>query len=968
MSIRPPTSDGRGSAAVFAARLQDGLTRFLEHVAHYPSTGKEAAGVEPPDERAILCRFVEALGRVLMDCPLVAVWEAKRQTLGAMLESLDGKARPLGQEEARVAIAAFDWSAPDERRDGPRTIVWSAGKTGVEAVRISTEAPRGSLWILRASNEPGTAAWRWFHAFLPGLRSLFVTLRALMETRAAADGAVRRGRLEEMVKGLSQHRSKDITKRLQEATALLDDLLEEDEIECLDLVEELAISTLQELLGTGWAVRAVGRISPDRAEAQDGGRGYQSGLLGLAVSRFEDAVERAVAGRGEGPERARHARSRERLGQVARCFRALLALDDIGGERAPARGDEAIHLLPMWTRVHELCRALCRPRRAANRDYDWAAVAWKRAAEDTVRLLALHLEILPKSPPAPQPDGGARVGPPSARNWLSLWFCLLVLRAHAADAQLDDPESCLLRADLAYVLRESLRFACFGSRPDYFFQPATYAAALRRVVEYHAHSVVGLPREYNLARLLDEVGDRGGLNRYSAAEHLQHVLEIYIGGHFLLSVRLSVSAPGIAPIPGDHGAAASAPESSRRWPDRFADAPPGSASGSSFARQGADGFTVAEALISAGTKPSAERTSTLMQAFSLAALFHDVGHLLFPSEAIPLQSLAWDDARIAEALLQVKSKMGEAGDFVALGCLNDMQSGYFAEDEIDRFRGQLGVRGEPNHALLSAWYLHRVGTGVLARLEDGESFRQSQGEALKMAVRAVLLHGASREQVRADRDPSATLLILLNEVFEWDRSRHLGPAPSTIGRSFHVMAADVPPREPRDRWIRIRGLEVRVTEAGLLDATLEIGGAGALSHWPEIHIGLQVPQRLDVPVFRLWLSKAQNLGRIVSTSAGFGPTLVIGSTVDVSLSTRGLTTKQLLDLVAESRGLTPIRPALRAWLGLFDRFASHDLPTRREETVRLGPMRLPLALADEWLARIEEEAWEVVRAIDADGD
>jgi hypothetical protein len=945
-SIRPPSD-----VAVLSARLQDGLTLFLEHVANVCDV-KDTGGIEPPDQRVILCRFVEALGRVLMDCPLVVVWEAKRQTLGASLGSLDGKAAPMGPDEARAAIAAFDWTAPDERRDGPRTIAWSAGKYGVEAIRISTDMPRGSLWILRAAKEQGTPAWRWFHAYLPGLRSLFVTLRALMETRAAADGAVRRSRLEEMVKGLSQHRSKDITKRLQEATALLDELLEEDEIECLDLVEELAVSTLQELLGTGWAVRAVGKIDPDRGNAPDDGRAYQSGLLGLAVSRFEDAVERAAAGRGgEGPERARLGRSREHLGQVARCFRALLALDDAGGEREPRKGDEAIHLLPMWTRVHEVCRALCRPRRSANRDYIKALDAWHRAAGETLRLLAQHLEIVPRSQPLSQPEAGWRRGPTSARNWLSLWFCLLVLRARSAEFELDDPESCLLRADLAYVLRESLRFACFGARPDYFFQPATYAAALRRLVEYHAHAVVGLPREYNLARLLDEVGSHGGLNRYSAAEHLQHVLEIYIGGHFLLSVRLSASA--------------GAPESSTRWPDQ----PPGSAPSTSFARQGVDGFTVAEALISAGVKPSAERTGTLMQAFSLAALFHDVGHILFPSEAIPQQSLAWDDDRIAEALLQVKTKVGEAGDFVAVACLRDLQSHYFGDDEVDRFRGQLALRGEPNHALLSAWYLHRVGTGVLARLEDGEGLRQNQSESLKMAVRAVLLHGASREQVRADRDPSAVLLILLNEVFEWDRTRHLGPAPSTIGRSFHVMAADVPPREPRDRWIRIRGLEVRVgASGGGLDATLEIGGAGAPSHWPEIQIGLQVPQRLDVPVFRLWLSKAQNLGRIVSTSAGFGPTVVMESIVDVSLSTRGLTTKQLLELVAESRELTPIRPALRAWLSVLDRFASHDRPTRREETVRLGPMRLPLALADEWLSRIEEEAWEVVRAIDADGD
>src|SRR5262249_38699962 len=159
-----------------------------------------------------------------------------------------------------------------------------------------------------------------------------------------------------------------------------------------------------------------------------------------------------------------------------------------------------------------------------------------------------------------------------------------------------DRESCALHADLAYVLREGLRYACFGSRSDYFFQPSTYAAALRRLVEHHAHAVVGLPRDYNIVRLLEEIGEQDGLNRY-------------IAGHFILSVKIQVAGPAAA------------------------GAGPAELSGQ----------TVAEALTSGGATANRERARIVAQAYSLASLFHDVGHLLFPRDSMPHDSLDWDD-------------------------------------------------------------------------------------------------------------------------------------------------------------------------------------------------------------------------------------------------------------------------------------------------------------------------------------
>jgi hypothetical protein len=421
-----------------------------------------------------------------------------------------------------------------------------------------------------------------------------------------------------------------------------------------------------------------------------------------------------------------------------------------------------------------------------------------------------------------------------------------------------------------------------------------------------------------------------------AAEHLQHVLEVYIAGHFVLSVKIQVKdAQNVAALSAE-----------------------------------LSGQTIAEALTSGGPNKNPERARLLRQAYSLASLFHDVGHLLFPRDSIPHDSLDWDDPEIAAGLQKVGDSVNEAGGEVSQKCFEDLGLAYYTKEELARWRDELTGSGEPNHGLLGAWYLHRVGLNVLDRSEDVDGFRETQSEILRMAVRAVLFHGASTGQIRSDVDPVATMLVVCNEIFEWDPGRHAAPAPSSIGRSFHVMAADVPAREPRDAWIAIPSLVVHAADPtkGELEALLMVDPSQKT--WPEIHVGLQVPQRLDVPVLRLWLVKAQSLGRLMATRHGLCPTVVMRSRIDVTLLSRGLTTKSLLDRVAERKGLSAIRPALRAWLALRDRFEEKEIGDRSEESVRLGPLeqRLLFEHLHEWLKRIEEEAWSVVQSIDADND
>ncbi|MFO0588008.1 MAG: hypothetical protein U0441_10735 [Polyangiaceae bacterium] len=936
------------ASKVLEARVQDSLSRFLELVADPAS----ARPTEVADGSFLLCRFAESLGRVLMDGSLWTVWESKRHLFGAFLAGLGEPAASVASDAARALVSLKPGQILDQRVEAAVTITWIRKEDGAEAVRISSEAPRTtSLWLLRPPADAASASWRWFRSYLPGLKSHFVTVRALLQTRAAAEATVRRSKYEARVKQLGNERAKDFPHRMAEISDLLDEIADEDEIDCLDLTEDLAIATLQELMGTGWAVRQVGRLQNDRPSspglflgpgvARPGlpgdGRPHESSLLAHALDRFEQVLtSRALdASTGSVAYDRERAERRRKLVEVSRCFRGLLDVPDVLPPSEGGRGEEALSLLPVWTRVHEACRALCRPRPAGREDYDKAIAVWGPAVEMTMRLLPRHLEVYPG---IPGPDGAPesrRRGSPSARNWLSLWFTREVLRSIGTTPVLSDRESCSLHADLAFVLREGLRFACFGNRKDYFFQPSTYAAALRRLVEHHAHVVVGLPRDYNIVRLLEEIGEQESLNRFIAAEHLQHVLEVYIAGHFVLSVKIDV--------PDAQNVSALAAE--------------------------LHGQTIAEALTSGGPRRNAERASRIAQAYSLASLFHDVGHLLFPRDSIPHDSLDWDDPEIAAGLQKVGDSVNEAASEVAQKCFEDLGFAYYTKEELGRFKDELVGTTEPNHGLLGAWYLHRVGLGVLERSEDIDGFRESQSDILRMAVRAVLFHGAATGQIRSDVDPVSTMLIVCNEIFEWDPGRHAAPAPSSIGRSFHVMAADVPAREPRDAWIRIPSLLVRASETeGELDALLRVDPSKKT--WPEIHVGLQVPQRLDVPVLRLWVAKAQSLGRLVATRHGLCPTVVMRSRIDLTLLSRGLTTKTLLDRVADRKSLSAIRPALRAWLALKDRFEEREIGDRSEESVRLGPLEQRLLFENlfEWLRRIEEEAWSVVQSIDADND
>ena len=351
---------------------------------------------------------------------------------------------------------------------------------------------------------------------------------------------------------------------------------------------------------------------------------------------------------------------------------------------------------------------------------------WGPAAGQSLRALPRQLESC-----SPFGGDGRRMSQEGAclpaRDWLVLWFSVQVLSA-VGESPGQAHRSCLLQTDLALVLSKGLRRVGSGDAREGVFEHAGGAEALCRLVEHHAHEILRLPHDYNIGRLFEEIGEQDGLRRAIAAEHREHALKMYLAGHFLLSARADAGGGGLAAL---------------------------------------NGATLAEAFGAGDTAPEPGRAERLAQAYSLASLFHGTGYLLFPPESSTREGLEWDDPEVAAALRQVEASVSEAGREVEQRCLDDLGLSYCTGEELAKWRDPPGAR-EPNRRLLGAWYLHRVGRRVLERCADIQGLRDMQADILRMAVRAVLLHGASTAQVRCDEDPSACMLAVCSSMFEWD--------------------------------------------------------------------------------------------------------------------------------------------------------------------------------------------------------
>ena len=60
--------------------------------------------------------------------------------------------------------------------------------------------------------------------------------------------------------------------------------------------------------------------------------------------------------------------------------------------------------------------------------------------------------------------------------------------------------------------------------------------------------------------------------------------------------------------------------------------------------------------------------------------------------------------------------------------------------------------------------MHRIGLRVVEHCPAIGGSREAQTAALRMAVRAVLLHGAATGPLRVDTEPTAHMLAVCNEL------------------------------------------------------------------------------------------------------------------------------------------------------------------------------------------------------------
>lgn len=871
------------SIRLYEAKFRDAITHML------------AASTHP--DRPIETGVVEALRKLFLCAPIHFVWQTRTETVAATCADLRSPAVLL-HDRARVHRILELAEPLATARSHPRvTINLTAEDAPAFGLMLTAGQDAARLWIvLEGPRAPlSRDLLTWFSQYSQGLQEFFTAVRSLMALKAlqrdAAFTQLAR-RVDAIVSGNERTFSRDLEAAGRVLTEIADTpgLLDERRV---DLAQDLAVWATQALLGIGVTGQAM-----DSAPGQ---------LLLLSFCALLERVStRASAERVGRPAE---------LMALAGILRALLPASE-STLPGPQSGlvEPALHLLVTWTAVHELARRVADHQRPAHPEDE------TRFREAATRGVADLAGLLAQRSIATQGDASF------VRNWARLWFCHVLLRASQdgegwwQDGLLDD-EKWRFRRDLSYVLRESVRFLVYGAREDYRFQPNAFAEALRTLVEHHALRVVGLPREVDVRTHLREVGEPDTPDGYHfAAGHLQHILEVYIGGHFLASLGVHVSA------------------------DATDD------------ERVIEGWTMAEVLASrAGWRPGAQTTSEFLAALSLALLFHDTGMLLFPRYARPSPAICRGDARLESCLGDVEGAFRAAGSVLIERCIDDLRSADYLDTRADpglaSWLDAQRASGSPDHALLGAWYLHRVSRA----LPTGST------EVVREALRAVLLHSLPTLPIDVERDPVAALLVLCDELFEWEPFVRPGSSHDAPGRSMIAMAADLRPRRSRVRSLALPGLTIEAGADGTLRAALALTGQDIRLGWPQIHLRLQLPERLEVPLHFVWLSMAQNLGRVDRSRYGWGPGVTVSNAIPTRLRAAGLNTRRLLGQVAvHSRN--PARVSLERWLFDIGRFSTDEaegvervLLEARNHVLHSEDIRRSFRALEEDLARVLQE-------------
>ncbi len=464
----------------------------------------------------------------------------------------------------------------------------------------------------------------------------------------------------------------------------------------------------------------------------------------------------------------------------------------------------------------------------------------------------------------------------AVRAWLRLWLVAELLAHRALDGL---PAALQAKADRALtgLLRALLRQKVFyGADPAQI--DAEVRAAGQVLVRLHARQLRGLVWA-PIEDLLDQLAEgRPGRGATDGDQHVDHVIDHYLLAQLLLSAGApSAGAPGAPSLAARLVGARGAP----------------------------------------GLRAKAEG---LAAAMALASLFHDCGLAWFPQHdpqrgplhgahgepAGPPRPPRQEDPLLAGARARADEKRREGGQALVAE----------ARDALTRARlleGELGLQawiaaqeraGAPDHALSSALVLLQA-VPVDQRLDPAGPWAA--------AVRAVLLHGARGEPVRAARDPAAALLLLCDEAFDWD------PAQGA--------------RASRAAELWIEGLQVTV-EDGLLRVTLPETPAGAPAG---LQLGLRLaePRPDQGPPLLHWLAAAHNLGRIEPGESGPALSVLLVGPCPPGLRGAGRGSYGLLlDLIHTERLPETLRSLIEEHLQAIPEDSLHP----GEEGVRLGPL------------------------------
>ncbi len=447
-------------------------------------------------------------------------------------------------------------------------------------------------------------------------------------------------------------------------------------------------------------------------------------------------------------------------------------------------------------------------------------------------------------------------------DWLRGWLLLelvdpLAERLAAPGAQHTGTWSLL--ADYAFLAREEVRRLLFGARPDFRVQPDALRASLAHLVVFHAQTRLGLPEGLDLRQLLTRLAEpRGGADGDPfAAGHLDHALYVYLAGQVALGLR--------------------------------------------FERPDGQQATLGALLAHDLGDEEAER---LPRSFALAALFHDAGVQLSPRTLPPIPGLV---PRHAELRLAPAEAPEGPGPLVTQ-CLADLSAlGTFRDDDdaLLRWLERRPAADPYTHEVLGAWCL-------ALRAEWAPELEVKTRTA---ALRAILLHRAFTVPLAPRQEPTAWLLVLCDELVDWDPhvlDRRLG-APR--GRTPRVLGGDLQPHRSRARGARLGGAVPHV-EAGRLHLVMPLRATPRL----EITVRLRADIGLAGRSQLVWLAAAQNLERLQRLVVGTGDAEVaVGPEVVFEMGLAGwrhdarFDTRAVL-LEALPRFDHPARAAIHRWL------------------------------------------------------